>query len=298
VTGNGVTGNELGASLRQWRDRVDPASVAVNAFGSRRSPGLRREELAMLSGVSADYVTRLEQGRASNPSVQVLSALARVLQLSAEERAYLFQLANQPVPAATSMSRQLTPGVQRLLERLDDVPVAVFDAGWTLLAWNPGWAALMGEPPAAAGRDRNLLWRYFLGGEQAAGRVTHTEEQRRTFEESTVADLRSVAARYLDDDELHRLITDLIQQSPRFAALWQARAISARTSDRKRIDHPELGPVTLDCDVLTVQGSDLRVVAYTAEPGSPDADKLALLGVVGQHQRAKVPGVRLPARSR
>ncbi len=232
----------------------------------------------MLAGLSADYVTRLEQGRSTRPSAQVLAALARALQLSADERSYLFRLAGQPVPAAGRISAHLTPGTARLLRRLDDIPVGVYDAGWTLVAWNQTWAALMGDPSGQRGRDQNLLWRYFTGQQ---GRVRRSGQQAATFETAAVADLRSAAASYPNDDELRRLIDDLSQVSARFAELWQARAVAVHTADRKRIDHPEVGPLTLDCDVFTVQGSDLRVIAYTAEPGSDDADKLALLRVIG-----------------
>jgi hypothetical protein len=137
----------------------------------------------------------------------------------------------------------------------------------------------MGDPSAQRGRDRNLLWRYFTG--QQGSRVLRTEQQAAEFEAETAADLRNAAARYPDDDDLRGLIADLNRVSARFAELWQARAVAAHTADRKSIDHPEVGLLTLDCDVFTVQGADLRVIAYTAEPGSGDADKLALLRVIG-----------------
>jgi transcriptional regulator with XRE-family HTH domain len=282
VRDTGVVGkdsSELGKSLRHWRDRVSPAAVGLPANGPRRSPGLRREELALLAGLSEDYVTRLEQGRSTHPSAQVLAALARALQLSADERSYLFRLAGQQPPAGGQICAHLTPGVQRLLRRLDDVPVGVYDAAWNLVAWNQAWAALMGDPSTQRGRDRNLLWRYFSG--QQGSRVLRTGQQAADFEAETAADLRNAAARYPDDDDLHSLIGDLNRVSARFAELWQARAVASHTADRKSIDHPEVGLLTLDCDVFTVQGADLRVIAYTAEPGSGDADKLALLRVIG-----------------
>jgi transcriptional regulator with XRE-family HTH domain len=232
----------------------------------------------MLAGMSADYVTRLEQGRSTHPSAQVLAALARALQLSADERSYLFRLAGHRAPATGRICSHLTPGVQRLLRRLDDIPVGVYDAAWTLVAWNQTWAALMGDPSGRRLRDQNLLWRYFTG---QPGRVRRGGQQAAEFEAEVVADLRSAAGRYPDDDDLRRLIYDLGQASARFAELWQARAVAVHTADRKSIEHPEVGTVTLDCDVFTVQGSDLRVIAYTAEPGSDDAAKLALLRVIG-----------------
>jgi transcriptional regulator with XRE-family HTH domain len=274
---------ELGAALRAWRDRLAPAGAGLPAQGPRRAPGLRREELALLAGMSADYVTRLEQGRASAPSVQVLTALARALRLTAAEREHLFVLAGQPLPGPGVMPAHLTPGLQRLLDQLSGIPVCVNDAGWTLLAWNPLWAALVGDPAGQRGRDRNVLWRHFTG---APGRVTHTPADLPRFEASAVADLRAAAARYPRDAGLRRLVADLRAASPRFARLWDDRCVGTHERDHKTVHHPELGPITVDCDVLTVPAVDLRVVAFTAAPGSADADKLRLLTVLGTQDLA------------
>jgi transcriptional regulator with XRE-family HTH domain len=271
-------GRELGRSLRQWRDRLSPASVGVSTNGPRRSPGLRREELALIGGLSVDYITRLEQSRATSPSVQVLTALARALQLSTAERDHLFRLAGRVPPGPGRINAHLTPGVQRLLNRLDGTPVGVYDAAWTLIAWNLTWAALMGDPSTQLGRDRNRVWLCFTG---QPGRVRHTKQQTTEAEAEMVADLQGVRGRYPDDEQLAGLVEDLIRVSPRFAELWATRAVTTHVSDHKTIDHPEIGPVTLDCDVLTVSGSDLRLVAFTAAPGSQDAEKLELLRVVG-----------------
>ena len=279
--------SELGLALRGWRDRIAPASVGMPAGSRRRAAGLRREELALLAGVSADYITRLEQGRAASPTAQVLAALARALRLSEEERRHLFTLAGQPPPAAGRITASLTPGVQRLLDQFEGNAVSVYDAAWNLIAWNRLWAALMGDPSALQGRDRNVLWRHFTG---QPGRVTHTPEQEAAFEASAVADVRSAAARYPNDTNLHRLIAALRATSSQFAGLWNARAVGTHDADRKTIHHPDIGPLTLDCDVLTVHGSDLRIVAYTAAPGSEAADKLKLLAVIGTQAMAEHRG--------
>ena len=276
--------HELGRSLRQWRDRISPAAVGLPANGQRRAAGLRREELALLAGLSADYIVRLEQGRATSPSAQVLTALARALRLSVDERDYLFRLAGQPVPSTGRINAHLTPGVQRLLDRLSDCPVAVYDAGWTLLAWNAIWAALMGDASAVPpGRARNLPWRHFVPGpgQGGYGRVVHTPEQTAKLEVEMVADLRAALARFPHEPDLTALIRDLRRESTRFDELWLAGAVQARVSDQKLIVHPEVGELTVDCDILTVHGADLRIVAYTAEPGSEAAEKLALLRVLG-----------------
>ncbi len=160
----------------------------------------------------------------------------------------------------------------------------MYDAAWTLLAWNPLWAALVGDPAGKRGRDRNVLWRHFTGA--GGSRVRHTPEDERRFEASAVADLRAATARYPADAGLRRLVEDLRDASPRFAALWDQWAVGHHDRDRKTVDHPDLGPVTVDCDVLTAMGSDLRVIAYTAPPGSEAAEKLRLLAVLGTQDMA------------
>jgi transcriptional regulator with XRE-family HTH domain len=269
---------ELGAALRGWRDRVAPGDAGLPAGRARRAPGLRREELALLAGVSADYITRLEQGRATAPSAQVLSALGRALRLSREEQDHLFRLADQAPPRPGHISAQLTPGVQRLLDQLSGVPVSVNDAAWNLIAWNPLWAALTGDPSALTGRDRNVLWRHFTG---QPARVVRTAEDEARFEESSVADLRSATARYPDDTGLRQLVADLRAASSRFATLWETGAVGTHRDSHKTFDHPDVGLVTVDCDVLTVDGTDLRIIAYTAPAGSEAAEKLRLLSVIG-----------------
>ncbi|MBT2516523.1 helix-turn-helix domain-containing protein [Streptomyces sp. ISL-90] len=270
---------ELGRMLRAWRDRADPGEAGIQVGRNRRSAGLRREEVALAAGLSVDYLTRLEQGRSQHPSPQVLSALARTLRLTTAERDHLFLLAGLLAPSAGVVDAHLTPGVQRLVERMRDLPVAVFDARWTLVTSNPLWDALMGSPLEGTGHERNLPWQIFLG---APGRVRHDPGERKALEAEVVADLRQASARYPHDRELAELVGVLLAESTRFAELWAHSDVSTHTSDRKTIEHPEVGMLTLDCDVLTVQGTDLRIVAYSAEAGSADAAALDLLRVIGQ----------------
>jgi transcriptional regulator with XRE-family HTH domain len=269
---------EFGQAVRRWRDRVSPESAGLPAGGQRRAAGLRREELALLAGISVDYVTRLEQGRASHPSAQVVAALARALRLSDTERSHLFRLAGLATPGPETVPGHLTPSVQRMLDRLTGTPVAVYDATWTLLVANAAYAALMGDVSGRRGHQRNGVWRNFLG---PGGRVRHTPEERRAFEAALVADLRAAADRYPADPGLRRLVGELRSGSARFAELWSSGTVGHHRAARKTIDHPQTGALTLDCDVLTVAGSDLRIMVYTAEPGTPDAERLALLTVLG-----------------
>ncbi|WP_043625133.1 helix-turn-helix transcriptional regulator [Nonomuraea candida] len=274
---------EFGQAVRRFRDRARPEAAGLPAGGHRRAAGLRREELAMLAGISVDYVTRLEQGRATNPSPQIVEALARALRLAPEERAYLFRLAGLVPPGPETVPAYITPSVQRLLDRLTGAAVGVYDAAWTLLLANPLYAALQGDPSGWRGNERNGVWRNFVG---PCGRVRQTPEERRRFEASLVSDLRATAGRYPDDPRLRRLIEELRAASERFAELWDAGAVGQQEAGRKTIDHPVVGPVTLDCDVLSVAGSDLRIMIYTAEPGTEDAERLALLGVLGTQAMA------------
>ncbi|MFE2638589.1 helix-turn-helix transcriptional regulator [Streptomyces scopuliridis] len=269
---------EFGKAVRRWRDRVSPETAGLPAGGHRRAAGLRREELALLAGISVDYVTRLEQGRAAHPSAQVVEALARALRLSGTERAHLFRLAGLAPPGPDTVPAYIPPSVQRMLDRLAGTPVAVFDASWTLLLANPPYAALMGDPSGWRGNQRNAVWRNLLG---PGTRVRHTPEARRGFEAALVADLRAAAGRYPADQRLRRLVEELRADSDRFAELWESGAVGHHEAARKTVDHPRVGPLTLDCDVLTVAGSDLRIMIYTAEPGTEDAERLALLTVFG-----------------
>ncbi|MFI6873261.1 helix-turn-helix transcriptional regulator [Streptomyces sp. NPDC050400] len=268
---------DFGDAVRRWRDRVSPESAGLTVVGQRRAAGLRREELALLAGISADYVTRLEQGRATRPSDQVVEALARALRLSGQERAHLFRLAGLAPPGPDTVPGTLAPSVHRLLERLAGTPVAVFDAAWTLLLANPLYTALMGdgpEDPDGPEHRRNGVWWTFLGPPR---RVRQSDAERRATEAALVADLRATAGRYPADPRLRDLVAELRAGSGRFAELWDSGAVGRHEGTRKTIDHPQAGPVTLDCDILTVAGDDLRVMVYTAESGSPDADRLALL---------------------
>jgi transcriptional regulator with XRE-family HTH domain len=267
---------EFGHTVRRWRDRVSPEAAGLPVGGHRRAAGLRREELALLAGISVDYVTRLEQGRAANPSEQVVEALGRALRLSGAERAHLFNVAGLVPPGQGTVPAYITPSVQRMLDRLTETPVAVSDATWTLLLANPLYVALMGEQ---RGKERNAVWRDFLG---SGSRVRHTPESRRNVETAQVSGLRTAANRYPADQRLRRLVAELRANSDRFAELWDSGTVGdGLQPSRKTIDHPQVGALTLDCDLLSVEGSDLRIMIYTAEPGTEDAERLALLGVLG-----------------
>lgn len=271
---------EFGRMLRRWRDRVAPGAVGLPEGARRRAAGLRREELAGLAGISPDYLTRLEQGRATSPSVQIVEALARSLRLSDAERELLYSLAGHATPGVDVVPTRISASVQRLLDRFANTPVAVLDATNTLLVANAPYDALMGATSGLRGVERNAVWRNLVG---PGSRALLSPAERADLQARLVGDLRLTAARYSADRGLRRLVAELSALSPRFVELWDSGDADSRPDParRKTIDHPAVGHITLDCDTLVVASDDLRIMIYTAEPGTEDADRLALAIVLG-----------------
>jgi transcriptional regulator with XRE-family HTH domain len=268
--------DEFGTVLRAWRDRMRPEEAGLPAGPGRRAPGLRREELAALAGVSVEYVVRLEQGRAQHPSPQLLGALARALRLSDEERDHLFRVGGAAVPGVREVPRHVPVGVQRLMDRLGDVPMAVLSASWDVLQWNPLWSAIGGDPAEVPAAERNVAWKHFTEGHD---RMRFDEQHEEEFSRDLAADLRDAVGRYPDDRRLAALVARLRAASPDFARRWGEAHVARHRSSRKTATRTPVGPIELDCDVLTAPGGDLRIVVYTAAPGSEDASKLDLLRV-------------------
>ena len=195
----------------------------------RRAAGLRREELAALAGISADYLTRLEQGRATAPSAQVVESLARALRLTDAERDLLFRLAGHAAPGLEVVPSRLAPSLQRLLDRLSHTPVVVYDASWTLVMANAPYDALMGDTTTWRGLERNAVWRNVAG---LPSRVVHTPQEQAEHEARLVADLRLTASRYPADRTLRRLISDLASGSARIRARAAAGGDAGRPVGR------------------------------------------------------------------
>jgi len=272
-----VDRTELGRTLRTWRERLRPSDVGVPAGLRRRTPGLRREEVAALAGVSVDYLTRLEQGRGPRPSGGVLSALARALRVTDAERDHLFHLSGSAPPLPGRIRSAVRPSVLRLMDRFTDLPALLLDAKGDVLAWNPMAVALLGDLSAIPPTQRNIARQAFTG----AHRVAFYADERERLNRAVVSDLRRCAARYPADPGLQRLVSDLRAASADFERLWTLRELNERHGDTKRIHHPELGVLELDCDVLEVQGDDQVLLVYSAAPGTPAAEALQLLRVIG-----------------
>jgi transcriptional regulator with XRE-family HTH domain len=267
----------FGRLVHGWRDRLSPHDVGLPVTSGRRATGLRREELAALVGLSADYVVRLEQGRAVNPSAQVVSALARALQLSRAERDQLFLAAGLLPPRDGTIDTHVPAGVQRLVARLGDAPLAVFAADWSLVNWNQSWTALLGDPEAVPAAERNLA-RALFGRGPASATVRLSDSAMQNLARAIVADLKAATMRYPSDGRLAALVSALKTDSAEFAALWRDSAPTPHaSSERKTIQHPLVGEITLDCDVLDVPGADLHLVIYSVAAGSVDHGKLEFL---------------------
>lgn len=280
---DGMDRTELGTALRTWPERLHPADVGLPAGMRRRTPGLRREEVAGLAGISVDYLTRLEQGRGPRPSDAVLTGLARALRVTGAESEHLFQLAGGTPPLPGRIRSTVRPSVLRLMDRFTDLPAILLDARTDVLAWNPMAAALLGDPSAAPPGHRNIARRRFIGSGPGfgAGGVDGDGAERERLDRALVSDLRRSAARYPTDPGLLGLVAELRAASPTFARLWALRELDERHSDRKRIHHPELGTMELDCDTLHVHGDDQVLLVYSAAPGTREAQALDLLRVVG-----------------
>jgi transcriptional regulator with XRE-family HTH domain len=283
---------DLGSCLRSWRDRLDPADVGLSVGPRRRAPGLRRQELAMLAGISVEYLARLEQGRTSSPSPSVLTPLARALRLSTDEHDHLFRLARQAPPTATTAGRHVTPSVHRIIDRLGDTALLAIDVAWDVVLANPLATALLGADATRPGV--NLLRRHFSS---TPTRVVHTAAQNRAFETGAVADLRTAMVRFPDDERLHGLVDELRSSSEAFAERWESPDLTVHASAGKTVRHPEVGEITLDCDTLAVTDSTLRLVVYTAVPRTRDAQSLELLATIGSQRlrRDHRPGMPSPA---
>lgn len=268
---------ELAEFLRTRRARVRPSEVGLPAGIRRRTPGLRREEVAQLAGISVDYYARLEQGRSPRPSRQVLAALARALRLADDERRHLFHLAGE-VPGPPGPSPDVSAGILHLLDRLQDVPAFVIDVKYDLLAWNPMAAALLGDLSRLPKSERNLVWQLFCG---VGYPELYSPEDVEEFADQCVADLRAAAARYPTDPGIRNLLARLRANSPEFVRRWEQHRVGVRRGSTKRIRHPVVGELELQYEILEITDRGQRLIIYTAPPGSPSLEALRLLQVVG-----------------
>ncbi|MEY9872091.1 transcriptional regulator with XRE-family HTH domain [Streptacidiphilus sp. MAP12-33] len=269
--------NELSEFLRTRRARLQPEDVGLPYFGSRRRvPGLRREELAQLAGVSAAYYTRLEQGNARNVSAAVLEAIADALRLNRAEREHLDHLAKparrrgRPVP---SRPQRVRPQLQHLLDAMDCVPAYVLGRRCDILAWNRMACALLGDFAALPPEQRNMAWLVFM---DPASHELYDDWEGKARD--VVAGLRMDAGRTPDDPRLAALIGELSVKSPEFRQWWAAHDVRGTGPCAKELHHPVVGRLSLAFESLVLPADpDQMLVTYAAEPGSPSAEALRLL---------------------
>ncbi|MGW2571775.1 helix-turn-helix transcriptional regulator [Streptomyces sp. NPDC001537] len=265
---------DLGDFLRSRRARIRPEEVGLASHGRRRVPGLRREEVAQLAGVSVDYYIRLEQGRGPSVSDAVLDAIARVLRLDEEEHAYLYAVARpQKKRERRRAAPRIRPGIQVLLDGMAHHPAFVLGPAMDVLAWNALADALLGFSRMPAAR-RNIARHLFLDPD---GRTVYPDWT--AVAAQTVAHLRLNAGARPDDPGLRDLVGELSLKSEDFRRLWADHQVKACMYGVKRVQHPVAGLLTLPYESLTLPSEpDQTIVAYTPEAGSETAERLALLG--------------------
>jgi transcriptional regulator with XRE-family HTH domain len=266
---------ELADFLKVRRAAIRPGDVGLPEGPRRRTPGLRRQEVAQLAGISVEYYIRLEQARGPKPSRQVLGALARALVLDRDQRAHLFHLVDE-LPESES-SREVTPTIRNLLAGLNDFPAYAIDACYDMLAWNAGADRLMGYLSRLEPEERNLLRTNFTG--RFASHLL-SDPQTVAFLRDCVADLRASLARSPKDVRIRALVDELLRSSPEFGQMWADHKVAVRRVQRKSVVHEQFGPMEFDCQVLDVPGTAIRLIVYVPEPDSPTAAAFASLAAL------------------
>ncbi|MFY1655413.1 helix-turn-helix transcriptional regulator [Solwaraspora sp. WMMB762] len=269
---------QLADFLRRRREAIRPAEVGIAVGPRRRIAGLRREEVAMLAGMSVDYVVRLEQGRSSQPSTQLLGALARALRLSDDERDHLFHLAGHQPPPADGVARLARVGLVRMLDLLGDTAAMVVSDLGEVLAQNATAKLLTGDHTGFTGDRRYLAYRWFA---EPDSRPVHPPVEQERHSRQLVADLRVVAGRRCDDPTVTGLIARLQAASSEFRRLWAEHEVGTRRADRKTFVHPRVGPIVLDCETLVTPdlGQELVVLTPADTESRERLDLLRVLGV-------------------
>ncbi|TVT50655.1 helix-turn-helix domain-containing protein [Amycolatopsis rhizosphaerae] len=275
---------ELADFLRHRREALRPHEVPVTATHppgrrARRTPGLRREEVAALAGMSVSYYERLEQARAPRPSPAVLTALGTALRLTAAEREHLARLAGQFPPGTDADRGPVPTEAHRLLERLGPIPAYLVDERQDIVAWNDAAAGLIIDFSLLPAAERNTMRLSIRLGTALCSAPAGAEGQ---FARQSAAQLRAATVRYPANRVLGELVNEFAAHSPDFAAGWRDHNVQPIPTLSKHLHHPELGELELERQTLLLPGTDLQLVMYTAEPGSPSAAALARLAPRGE----------------
>jgi transcriptional regulator with XRE-family HTH domain len=284
INDNGVVDRDaLADFLRNRRESISPADVGLLPGVRRRATGLRREEVANLAGMSVDYYSRLEQARSTQPSPQIVRALARALRLTDDETDHLYRLAGHAVPDRTRCSRHVRPALMYLLDQMNDAPAFVCSDTEIVLAQNTMAKLLMGDLVSdEPGLQTSMCWRWFT---DPRSRDAIPPEEHDQHSRSRVADLRAAWARRRNDADMRELVEGLLKHSTEFGELWARHEVVVQRMQRKTF-LTQVGPIALDCEVLaTIDGQQL--VILTPPAGTSATDKLRLLAVVGHQALAK-----------
>lgn len=258
--------------LRRRRELLHPADVGLPDGARRRTPGLRREEVAQLAGMSTDYYSRLEQSRGANPSEPIIASLARALRCDLDERDHLYNLAGLAPPLRWA-GRHINPGLLALVSRLTDIPV-IISTDLDEILWQNGLADVV----IGRGAGRNLTWLWFTDPEV---RRIFPEEDWDVHSASHVADLRATYSRRMGDRDITELVDGLSARSEEFRTLWDLHEVAVRRLPRKRFLNAEVGDLDLTCETLLTPAADLRVRAFLPLEGTDAREKLDLLRVIG-----------------
>jgi transcriptional regulator with XRE-family HTH domain len=269
--------------LRRRREALQPGDVGVPAGPRRRTPGLRREDVAALASMSTDYYTRLEQQRGPQPSEQMLASLARALRLTSDERDYLFQLAGHNPPAPVSAATHVAPALLRVLDRLHDTPALILSSLGETLIQNRMAEALFGASSGHTGLARSGIYRWFTDPSE---RLIYPEDDRDRQSRAQVANLRAAYGAMGPRSRAGELVAALQKVSTEFAALWERHEVARRFEDHKTLIHPELGAIELDCQVLFTEDQSQALLVLTAPPRTEGHEKLQLLAVLGHEHFA------------
>ncbi|MDQ0774970.1 transcriptional regulator with XRE-family HTH domain [Streptomyces aurantiacus] len=269
--------DQLADFLRRRREAIHPGEVGLAQGPRRRSRGLRREEVAMFAGISVDYVARLEQGRSSQPSTQLLGALARALRLSDDERDHLFHLAGHRPPPTDGLAQLARAGLVRMMELLTDTSAVVLSDLGEVLAQNPASLLLMGDQTSFTGDRRYLVYRWFT---DPAVRATHPPGAHERHARELVADLRTAVGRHSGDSAVAAFVARLQATNDDFRRMWAEHEVAVKRTDRKTLIHPRVGELLMD--VETLAGLDHRQRLMVLTPADNETrERLELLRVLG-----------------
>ncbi|GAA5124541.1 helix-turn-helix transcriptional regulator [Alloalcanivorax gelatiniphagus] len=269
---------QMAQFLRRRREALQPEDVGMPRGQRRRTSGLRREEVAVLCHMSTDYYSRLEQERGPQPSEQMIASIAQGLHLTVPERDHLFRLAGHQPPARGPSSEHVSPGMLRIFDRLTDTPAEIVTELGETLRQTPPRVALVGDWTRYSGASRSNGYRWFT---DPASRQIYVPEDHEFLSRMYAAGLRGIAAVRGPDSRAAELANRLLEQSEEFRTLWADHEIGVEPDEVKRFQHPEVGRLDLNCQVLLDPHQSHRLLVYTADPGTESYDRLQMLTVIG-----------------